>query len=210
MRPSRAGPGVVAIRRTAIAVVAALVSLGGGHPDAARAAGTPSSATDGAASTTATVAARPVPGPVVRGFHRPTRYGPGHRGVDLRAVPGTRVAAPVSGTVVFAGRVVDATWVTVDDGRHRWTVGPLATLAVGRGAAVVAGAALGTSDRAHGATAVHLSARRGDRYVEPLLVARPRVSLVPLRGGRAVAPPPDAVAAGAAVAAASPHPRAVR
>lgn len=110
----------------------------------------------------------PVPGRVLAGFHLPDPYGPGHRGVDLATAPDTPVRASAAGYVTFAGRVVDATWVTVDHGTLRTTVGPLASVAVRRGQWVARGAVVGTSAPAHGRAAVHWSARRGDTYLDPL------------------------------------------
>lgn len=191
MRTSSRGVSAVGV----LVVVAVLVWLPGAGPAVATAPPPPSSPTSSprtAPAAAATVAVRPVPGPVVRGFDQPTRFGPGHRGVDLLAAPGTRVRAPAAGLVVFAGRVVDSSWVTVDDGRHRWTVGPLTTVAVRRGAVVLAGATVGTSARAHGVAALHLSARTDGRYVEPVLADRPWVSLVPV-GADAAAPSVGAV-----------------
>lgn len=49
---------------------------------------------------------RPTPGEIVKEFHPPERaYGPGHRGVDLAATPGTPVFAMHTGTVLFAGQI---------------------------------------------------------------------------------------------------------
>ena len=122
----------------------------------------------------------PVSGPVLAGFHAPTRFGAGHRGVDLGAPPGTPVRAAAAGRVRFAGRVVDATWVTVDHGTLRTTVGPLLTVRVRTGDDVLRGTVLGSSGRAHGRDAVHWSARRGETYVDPLAVGRLVASLVPM------------------------------
>ena len=124
----------------------------------------------------ATGLARPVRGEVVARFDAPTRYGAGHRGVDLRAAPGTEVVAPAGGTVTFAGTVVGHRWVTVDHGALRSTVGPLTTIGVRAGDVVAMGAGLGTSGRAHGLAAVHWSVRRGDTYVDPLAAVRPRTA----------------------------------
>lgn len=122
----------------------------------------------------------PVAGPVLAHFHAPTRFGAGHRGVDLGTAPGTPVRASAAGNVTFAGAVVGAVWVTVDHGHLRTTVGPLSTVRVTRGDRVVRGAVLGTSGRAHGREAVHWSARRGDTYVDPLAVGQRVASLVPI------------------------------
>lgn len=51
---------------------------------------------------------------VVRDFDAPeSEWGPGHRGLDLRARPGTTVVAPVSGRVSFSGSVVDRVVITI-------------------------------------------------------------------------------------------------
>lgn len=141
------------------------------------------------------VLAPPVPGAVLDGFDAPTRYGPGHRGVDLAAPVGTPVGASAPGTVTFAGRVVDATWVTVDHGPVRTTVGPLAEILVQRGDRVARGTVLGTSSRAHGSAAVHWSLRRGETYLDPM-AARRVATLLPdgpagRSSGRALGPSPQ-------------------
>lgn len=43
----------------------------------------------------------------------PHRYGSGHRGIDIPAVQGEAVVAPSSGTVSFAGRVVDRDVISI-------------------------------------------------------------------------------------------------
>lgn len=51
---------------------------------------------------------------VVRNFEAPqSQWGPGHRGLDLRAPAGTTVVAPVSGTLHFSGEVVNRGVVTI-------------------------------------------------------------------------------------------------
>jgi murein DD-endopeptidase MepM/ murein hydrolase activator NlpD len=125
----------------------------------------------------------PVTGPVVRGFEEPAGpYGPGHRGVDVRAPVGTPVAAPAAGTVAFAGPVAGSAWVSllVAPGVVV-TVGPLRRPAVAAGGRVAALAPLGRLAAGHGG-AVHLSLRVDGAYVDPLpwLVDRPRPRLVPL------------------------------
>src|SRR5262249_41228396 len=48
----------------------------------------------------------PVDGAVVRPFQAPAfAYGPGHRGIDLAAAPGTPARAAGDGVVSFAGSV---------------------------------------------------------------------------------------------------------
>jgi murein DD-endopeptidase MepM/ murein hydrolase activator NlpD len=125
----------------------------------------------------------PVTGPVVRGFEEPAGpYGPGHRGVDVRAATGTPVAAPAAGTVTFAGRVAGSAWVSLQVAPGVLvTVGPLRRPAVAAGARVAALAQVGRLAASHGG-AVHLSLRVDGVYVDPLpwLVDRPRPRLAPL------------------------------
>jgi murein DD-endopeptidase MepM/ murein hydrolase activator NlpD len=144
----------------------------------------------GAAAPAAVAAGRRVPalrlpvrGMVVRGFEAPAGpYGPGHRGVDLRAPVGTPVAAPAAGTVRFAGRVAGSAWVSllVAPGVVV-TVGPLREAAVAAGERVAALAPVGRLAAGHDG-AVHLSLRVDGGYVDPLpwLVDRPRPRLAPL------------------------------
>jgi murein DD-endopeptidase MepM/ murein hydrolase activator NlpD len=127
----------------------------------------------------------PVP-VVARSFQPPThRYGPGHRGADLVAAPGSAVLAAGAGTVVFAGMVAGRGVVSVQhpDG-IRTTYEPVAPLATA-GRAVSRGAVLGTLRPGHPGcpgACLHWGARR-DRftYVDPLLLLAPqRVRLLPV------------------------------
>jgi hypothetical protein len=110
----------------------------------------------------------PVDGPVTEPFSAVDRYGPGHRGVDLAAPPGSGVRSPLAGRVTFAGAVAGRRWVTVaPDDRVAVTVGPLLEVGVRAGDRVVAGTPLGTSDAAHGLSALHLSVRIDGVHVDP-------------------------------------------
>jgi murein DD-endopeptidase MepM/ murein hydrolase activator NlpD len=134
----------------------------------------------------------PVDGPVIRGFDAAeTPYGPGHRGIDIAASPGTAVRAAADGIVAFAGRIAGAFYVSVDhpDG-VRTTYSWLETISVRRGQDVLRGVSLGTTGAGHPGTEpphLHFGARLADRYVDPmLLLARPSVAglirLAPLEG----------------------------
>jgi murein DD-endopeptidase MepM/ murein hydrolase activator NlpD len=128
---------------------------------------------------------------VVRAFQAPTsRFGPGHRGVDLAAVAGAPVLAAGAGTVVFTGAVAGHSVVSVDHpGGLRTTYEPVSPT-VTAGDRVARGQQIGTVAPGHlGCTAtacLHWGVLRGpahDReYLDPLrLVVIARVRLLPDR-----------------------------
>ncbi|WP_240044684.1 M23 family metallopeptidase [Streptomyces alboflavus] len=139
---------------------------------------------------------------VVRGWEPPaTEYGPGHRGVDLAAAPGSAVRAVAPGRVFFAGRVGGRGVVSVElSGTGtpplRTTYEPVRA-AVRKGARVAAGEILGTVEpapRSHCATScVHWGLLRADTYLNPLALLPPWLlghrpaRLLPLSGAPAVA-----------------------
>jgi Peptidase family M23 len=142
----------------------------------------------------------PLPGrpEVTRAFDPPaTRYGRGHRGVDLAGAPGLPVLAAGRGIVAYAGPLAGRGVVSV---RHpnglRTTYEPvLPRVRVGQ--VVKVGALLGTLAAGHlgcpRPACLHWGLLRGDVYLNPLsLFGRIRVRLLPLggRGGRADAGPP--------------------
>lgn len=124
---------------------------------------------------------------VVRPFLRPpSRYGAGHRGVDLSGTPGQQVLAVESGTVTHVGRIAGRGTVTVlHPSGIRSTYEPVAP-AVTVGARVARGAALGRLEQngSHCGTVacLHLGAIRGDEYLDPMvfLAGGGRVRLLPL------------------------------
>lgn len=55
------------------------------------------------------------PHPLVASFVAPaTRYGAGHRGIDVAAAAGMPIVSPADGTVYFAGVVVDRPVLTIE------------------------------------------------------------------------------------------------
>lgn len=122
---------------------------------------------------------------VVRAFDPPeSRYGPGHRGIDLAAAPGQTVLAVADGVVTHSGEVAGRGTVTV---RHAnglaSTYEPMDERIV-EGAVVAKGEVLGTiGTTAHCASesCLHLGARLGEEYLDPLLLlTRVRIILLPL------------------------------
>jgi Peptidase family M23 len=132
---------------------------------------------------------RPVDGPVVRPFDAPSsEYAAGHRGVDFAAAPGTPVRAAGDGVVSFAGSVAGTLHVTLaHDGDLRTSYSFLSSVGVRLGQPVTRGDVVGLAGGAgtdHDGRVLHLGLRIGDRYVDPMLLFRPRdltelVRLVP-------------------------------
>lgn len=125
----------------------------------------------------------PVDGPVVRRFDPPALpWLPGHRGVDLRAAPGTPVRAAASGRVGFAGEVAGKPVVAVWHGTLRTTYEPVLAR-VRPGDPVTAGQVIGVLAAGHPCGppgCLHWGLRRGEHYLDPLwLVTTPRVRLLP-------------------------------
>lgn len=135
----------------------------------------------------------PVPqATVLRAFAAPSmRWGAGHRGVDVAAAPGETVVAATSGTVTFAGTVVDRPVVTVRMEGVPWevlvTVEPVVPL-VAAGDVVAAGEPIGTLAGGHRpcGACIHLGVRIDDAYANPMvLLGAERAVLLPLgRGSR--------------------------
>ena len=151
-------------RALVAAVVAALLVFLAGEPSPAK---TPPHDRVAARAVSA-AAVRPVPGSVVRAFDPPaTRFGAGHRGVDLRATAGEPVVAAMGGTVTFAGLVAGVGWITVDHGAGlSTTYGPIEPRLVGAGTVVAAGEWLGFL--AAGAKHLDWGARLDGGYIDPV------------------------------------------
>ena len=122
---------------------------------------------------------------VLRAFDPPeTRYGPGHRGLDLSAPPGGPVVSVADGMVTHSGVVAGRGTVTVRHaGGLESTYEPLGDR-VTVGSAVMAGDVVGTVDGpSHCAptACLHLGARLEGHYLDPMLFLGPvRIVLLPL------------------------------
>jgi murein DD-endopeptidase MepM/ murein hydrolase activator NlpD len=136
---------------------------------------------------------RPRPA-VVAGFDPPsTRFGPGHRGVDLAARPGAVVRTALAGRVTFAGRLAGRGVVVVSHGARRTTYEPV-TASVHVGDQLAAGAVIGRLElfgsHCFPRACLHWGLIEGaDHYLDPLtLVGAAPVRLLPLFGSLAVGP----------------------
>ncbi|MFH9403327.1 murein hydrolase activator EnvC family protein [Streptomyces sp. NPDC017638] len=116
--------------------------------------------------------------PVLRGWRPPpTVYGPGHRGVDLAAPPGSPVRAVAPGRVLFAGRVAGRGVVSLElRGTDLRTTYEPVRASVGKGDEVTAGEVVGTLEagpHCGPASCVHWGLLRGGTYLDPLSLLPP-------------------------------------
>ena len=133
---------------------------------------------------------RPQPA-VVRPFLPPaTKYGAGHRGVDLAGSSGQEVLAVDAGTVTHVGRIAGRGTVTVlHSSGIRSTYEPVDPT-VSTGSPVARGAPLGRLEESGShctpAVCLHLGAVRGEVYLDPMvfLAGGQRVRLLPLAPAR--------------------------
>lgn len=130
----------------------------------------------------------PLPGElaVTRPFEAPAHaYGPGHRGADLGGAPGTPVLAAGNGVVVFAGMVAGRPVVSIDHADGLRTTYEPVDPGVGAGQQVARGSPIGTLLPGHAgcpaSACLHWGLRRGETYLDPLLLLVVRVRLLPLR-----------------------------
>jgi murein DD-endopeptidase MepM/ murein hydrolase activator NlpD len=141
----------------------------------------------------------PLAGPpeVVRGFAPPPNLQPwrrGNRGVDLAAPVGAPVRAAGAGVVSFAGPLADRGVVVIVHGALRTTYEPVEA-SVSEGQIVDAGEQIGhlQAGTAHcpPRSCLHWGLRRGDRYLDPMLLLG-TVRLLPQLPAGADAPLPGA------------------
>jgi murein DD-endopeptidase MepM/ murein hydrolase activator NlpD len=139
---------------------------------------------------------------VVRAFDPPdSRFGAGHRGVDLAGSVGQPVLAALAGRVTFAAPLAGRGVVVVDHGPTRTTYEPVAA-GVHVGQVVLRGEQLGALQlvRSHcfPRACLHWGWRRDTTYLDPLLlVGGGPVRLLPLWrdqpvGATPIPPPPFA------------------
>ncbi len=132
----------------------------------------------------------PLPGrpSVQKGFDPPAqRWLSGHRGVDLGGFTGSPVLAVDGGVVSYSGRIAGTGIVSVrHDNGLLSTYQPVEDR-IGRGGRVSPGdllGTLGTGGHCLVRTCLHLGARRGATYLDPLLLLRAwEVSLLPRAQG---------------------------
>lgn len=126
----------------------------------------------------------PAPAVVARFDPPASKWGSGHRGVDLLGVPVQPVRAALAGQVSFAGRIAGRGIVVVDHGDTRTTYEPVrARRKVG--AEVRAGDRIGVLEtfgsHCFPRSCLHWGWVRGARYLDPLLlVGAGPVRLLPL------------------------------
>jgi murein DD-endopeptidase MepM/ murein hydrolase activator NlpD len=118
------------------------------------------------------------------GFEAPAhRYGPGHRGIDLRADPSAPVRAPADGTIAFSGPVAGRGILTIDHGGGLVTTLEPVESELRAGATVIRGQTVGTvSVGGHVEPgALHFGVRLDGEYINPLLMLGdvPRAVLLP-------------------------------
>ena len=158
----------------------------------------------------------PLDGPIVvaRAFAPPaTRWGAGHRGVDLSAPVGAVVRAAGAGTVSFASDLAGRGVLVVTHGALRTTYEPVTPIAA-VDEYVLAGEAVAYLDPGHGSVAppsalLHWGLLQGDEYLDPLsLLRRGPSRLVPVAPAQAAdAPDAGSVTAGRGASAAAAVPR---
>ena len=136
------------------------------------------------------------PHSITHGFDRPAQnWLPGHRGVDLAGSIGDQVFAAGSGEIKFAGTLAGKGVVVISHGGVRTTYEPVsASVTVGEHVSV--GQEIGTLQPgdSHCATSLtvsclHWGLIRGDAYLNPLLLLKKQVRLLPTRAGGPVQKP---------------------
>lgn len=124
---------------------------------------------------------------VMRPFEPPLQnWLAGHRGIDFAATTDLEVHSVGYGTVIYAGPLASKGVVVINHGIVRTTYEPIKSL-VSVGDEVIPGQLIGTLEigQSHCSTltevfCLHLGAIRDGKYLNPLLLIKPRVRLLPL------------------------------
>lgn len=100
-----------------------------------------------------------------------TPYSPGHRGIDLEAIPQENVTAPTHAKVYFVGTVVDRPLITLDHGNNILSTYEPVSSSLSTGEEVSQGQLLGTvAEGGHcKQKCLHIGIRINQNYVSPLL-----------------------------------------
>lgn len=123
---------------------------------------------------------------IITGFAAPaTRYSAGHRGIDIAAVPGSAVVAPVDGVIRFIGIVVDRPVLTLEASGDLLASSEPVRSELAAGTLVRAGDQIGvvaSGGHCDGAC-LHFGVRLHGEYVSPLryLGGIERAVLLPLQ-----------------------------
>ena len=135
-----------------------------------------------------------VPRPAIASKFDPpaSRWGAGHRGVDLAGRAGQSVRTSLPGTVTFAATLAGRGVVVVDHGGVRTTYEPVSA-SVHVGEQVGSGARIGTLQRASShcfpQACLHWGLLQGETYLDPLtLVGAGPIRLLPLAGSIGAGP----------------------
>ena len=176
-RPTRATIG--ALLAASVLLFAGSSAAGASAADAPKGAGTEDSPLTGRAWVWPVREFR-----VDRPFEAPAhRYGPGHRGIDLRLAGTPELLAPAAGTVAFVGQVAGRGVLTIDHGDGLVTTLEPAESELLPGIAVARAAVVGTvAVGGHvDAGVVHFGVRLDGEYINPLqlLGGVPRAVLLP-------------------------------
>lgn len=121
------------------------------------------------------------------GFDRPPQnWLPGHRGVDLVGKSGDQVLAAGNGVVTFAGLIAGKGVVVIKHGSLRTTYEPVSALVL-VGSRVRVGELIGrlAPGQSHCATqstvsCLHWGLLRGEKYLNPLVLVKKQVRLLPM------------------------------
>ena len=139
---------------------------------------------------------RPDGGAVVEPPVRP--YSAEHRGIDIGTPIGTPFHAPADGTVSFAGPIAGSLFVSIDHPNGvRTSCSWVSAISVTKGQTVTAGQVIGLTghgDPGASRPVLHVSAKFGGRYFDPmLLLLGPELTELIHEGNLGPAPPPGGV-----------------